>query len=123
VAPAPSSTPVQGGGSSAGGTSSGTPLGAQDAYLACRSRAAQSAATTPEELSWAPFEDAYVVQAGDAWRVYIEYVRTPADGGATFDGAMSCVLRGTVEAPVPESVGAGLRDDPTSEAYWTPPSE
>jgi hypothetical protein len=63
------------------------------------------------------------VQVGDAWRVYIEYVRTAGSAGGTFEGAASCVFRGTVESPVAERVGAGLRDDPTSEPYWTPLSE
>jgi hypothetical protein len=123
AAPAPAPTEAQGGESPGDAAGSGTPLGARDAYLACQRGAAESAATTPDELSWAPFEDAYVVQAGDAWRVYIEYVRTPKDGSPTFDGAASCVLRGTVESPLPESLGAGLRGDPTTEAHWTPPSE
>ncbi|MFD3443463.1 hypothetical protein ACFDTO_02550 [Microbacteriaceae bacterium 4G12] len=101
----------------------GTPLTAQDAYLACQREAWPAAASSPEELSWTPFESAYVVQAGDAWRAYIEYVRTPADGSAVFEGAASCVFRGSVEAPVAERVGAGLRDDPSSEAYWAPEEE
>ncbi|WP_159084902.1 hypothetical protein [Planctomonas deserti] len=101
----------------------GTPLTAQEVYLACQREGWQAAASSPEELSWTPFESAYVVQAGDAWRAYIEYVRTPSDGSAVFEGAVSCVFRGSVENPVAERVGAGLRDDPTSEAYWAPEGE
>ncbi len=122
-APTPAATPTPGGATPGGGASSGTALTAQGAYDACRDDAWQSAASSANELSWAPFEDAYVVQAGDAWRVYIEYVRTSGDAGETFDGAASCVFRGTAEAPVVERVGAGLRDDPTSEAYWAPLGE
>jgi len=121
-APTPAATPTQGGGPSENGAGSGTALTAKGAYDACRNGAWQSAASTPEELSWAPFEDAYVVQAGDAWRVYIEYVRTSGEAEA-FDGAAACIFRGTAEAPVVERVGAGLRDDPTDEAYWTPLGE
>jgi hypothetical protein len=121
-APTPAATPTQGEAPSGEGASTGTALTAQGVYDACRNDAWQSAASTPEELTWAPFDDAYVVQAGDAWRVYIEYVRTSGDA-KTFDGAASCVFRGTAEAPVVERVGAGLRDDPTNEAYWTPLGE
>ncbi len=118
--PAPTPAPSDSG---AAPVPAGTPLTAGDVYSACQTEAWPAAASAPEELTWTPFESAYVVQAGDAWRAYIEYVRTPADGSAVFEGAASCVFRGSVEAPVAERVGAGLRDDPTSEAYWAPEEE
>lgn len=118
--PAPSPAPTEGG---AAPVPAGTPLTAGDAYSACRTEAWSAAASAPEELTWTPFESAYVVQAGDAWRVYIEYVRTPADGSATFEGAASCIFRGTVEDRIVDRVGAGIREDPSSEEYWAPEVE